>query len=297
MKLVFHLGAHATDDERLIRTLAANPEVMAAAQAHAPAPAVYRTALRDALIGLKGRPADPQTQATLQEACLRGSQGPVERLVFSYENFLALPDRAIGPTGLYPAAADKLAPLANLFPQAETEFHLALLNPAVLIAALYARQPGRDLTEMLAGHAPQALRWGPVIARMHEAAGRAGARLVLWCNEDLPLVFPEVLRAMAGIADPVSIPGEMQLVEEIMQPEGAKRLRTYVAQHPPQTVEQRRKVLLAFLDKFARPEALETDLPLPGWSSDLVAEISAAYDADVAEIARLDGLRLVTPWG
>ncbi|ETD86375.1 hypothetical protein ACTTAF_13720 [Rhodobacter capsulatus] len=295
MHLVFHLGAHATDDERLVRTLATNPEAMTAAQSHAPAPAAYRMALRDALIGLRGRPADAETQERLRAACLRGARGPVERLVFSYENFLALPERAIGASGLYPAAADKLVPLANLFPQDRTEFHLGLLDPALLLVALAARQPGRDFTEMLCGHAPEDLRWGPVVARMAEAADRVGAKLVLWCNEDLPLLFPEVLRQMGGLPEAGALMGEYGLVEELMQPEGARRLRTYLASHPPQTAEQRRKVLIAFLEKFARPEALVADVALPGVSADLVAEIAARYAADLAEIARLPGVTLITP--
>ncbi|MBZ4023464.1 hypothetical protein CKO11_13460 [Rhodobacter sp. TJ_12] len=295
MQLVFHLGAHATDEERLIRTLAANPDVMAQAHAHAPAPGAYRTALRDALISLKGGPADAETQDRLRSACLKGASGPVERLVFSYENFLALPDRAIGPSGFYPAAAEKLGPLANLFPDAETEFHLGLINPALLTASLYARHPGRDFAQFMAGQDPISLRWAPVVARMNEAAAISGARLVLWCNEDLPLIFPEVLRAMSGVADDVPIAGETALVEEIMEPEGVKRLRAYVAQHPPLSVDQRRKVLIAFLEKFARPEALEAELPLPGWTSDLVEEIGAAYEDDVAEIAQMPGVTLITP--
>ncbi|WP_444454818.1 hypothetical protein ACTTAI_05585 [Rhodobacter capsulatus] len=295
MHLVFHLGAHATDDERLIRTLATNPEVMAAAQAHAPAPAAYRMALRDALIALKGRPADAAMQDTLRRACLRGAPGPVERLVFSYENFLALPERAIGATGLYPAAADKLAPLANLFPQDQTEFHLGLLDPALLLVALAARQPGRDFSDILGGHAPEDLRWGPVLERMAEAAAKVGAKLVVWCNEDLPLLFPEVLRQMGGLSAAAALVGEYGLVEDLMQPEGAKRLRSYMAQHPPQTAEQRRKVLTAFLEKFARPEALLADVALPGFTEELVAEIAARYAEDVAAIARLPGVTLITP--
>ncbi len=295
MQLAFHLGAHATDDERLIRTLAANPEALAAAGSHAPAPRAYRSALRDALIALKGRPADAETQARLLSACESGAPATVGRLIFSYENFLALPDRAITGAGLYPAAADKLAPLANLFPQGQTEFHLGLVNPAVLIAALVARQPARSYDDILCGHDPLALRWGPVLTRMAEAAQGCGARLVVWCNEDLPLVFPEVLRGLGGVDATTPLAGEAAVIEEIMTDEGRLRLRGYLAQHPPQTVEQRRKVAMAFLDKFARAEALEAEIALPGWSDDTVAQISAAYDADVAQIATLAGVSFVTP--
>lgn len=296
MQLAFHLGAHSTDDERLIRTLAGNPEALAGAQAHVPSPRAYRAALRDTLIALKGRPADGETQARLREACVQGAIGPVERLVFSYENFLALPDRAITAAGLYPAAADKLAPLANLFPEAETEFHLALVNPAVLIAALVARQPGRSYDEILAGQPPEALRWGPIVVRMAGALrALPRARLVVWCNEDLPLIFPEVLRSLGGVPATIPMAGEDGLIETLMTEEGMRRMRSYLSQHPPQTVAQRRKVAMAFLDKFALPETLEAEIPLPGWTDELVAQISADYDADVAEIAALEGVRFIAP--
>lgn len=295
MQAVFHLGAHATDDERLIRTLAANPEAMAGVQAHAPAPRAYRTALRDALIALAGKPADAPTRQKLTAACQAGAPGPVARLVFSYENFLALPDRAITQSGLYPVAADKLAPLANLFEPGQTEFFLGLLNPAVLIAALAARQPARSLEDILCGHAPLALRWGPVVARMAEAARACGATLTLWCNEDLPLIFPDILRAMSGVAEAVPLAGESAVVEEILSDEGRARLKSYLGLHPPQSLAQHRKVSLAFLEKFARPEALEADIPLPGWTDETVAAMSAAYEEDVAQIGTLEGVRLIAP--
>jgi len=34
---------------------------------------------------------------------------------------------------------------------------------------------------------------------------------------------------------------------------------------------------------------------VPGWTDDLVAEITAAYDADVAEIAAMDGVEFLLP--
>lgn len=293
MQIAFHLGAHATDNERLARTLAANGPALAAAKAHVPSPRAYRNALRDALIALKGGPADAATQETLRTACTQDAPGPVERLIFSYENFLALPDRAIGPTGLYPAAADKLGPLANLFPEAQTEFHLALVNPAVLLEALVTRQAPRSYEDIMAGQAPQTLRWLPVIERMAKAA--RGARLILWCNEDLPLVFPEVLRSLAGIAPEGALLGEDAILEQIMSAEGMTRMRAYLAQHPVQGTAQRRKVAMAFLDKFARPEALEAEITLPGWSADLVEEISARYEADLAQIAQIPGVTLIAP--
>lgn len=295
MQMAFHLGAHATDDERLVRTLAANPEALARARTLVPAPRHYRPLLREALIALKGEKADAATQKRLLNACAAGAEGEIGRLVFSHENFLAMPDRVIGPNGFYPLAPGKLGPLANLFPEAETEFHLGLLNPAVLLNALVARQNARSYDDILMGHAPESLRWLPVIERMASATQAAGARLVLWCDEDMPLIFPEVLRSLGGLAAGIALTGEDALLQGIMSDEGLSRMRGYLAQHPVQTVAQRRKVTIAFLDKFARPDALEAEITLPGWTSDLVARISEIYEADLAQIAQIEGVTFLAP--
>ena len=71
--------------------------------------------------------------------------------------------------------------------------------------------------------------------------------------------------------------------------------RSYLRSHPPQTVLQRRKIVSAFLDKFVLPEAVEVEIPLPGWTDDLVGAITAAYGADVAEIAAMDGVEFLLP--
>jgi hypothetical protein len=147
--------------------------------------------------------------------------------------------------------------------------------------------------EMMAGRDPRELRWAPVVRAMVEAAG--GNRLVLWCNEDLPMLWPEVLRNLAGLPASTLLQGDDALLATIMSEEGLARLRSYLRSHPPQTVLQRRKIVSAFLDKFVLPEAVEVEIPLPGWTDDLVAEITAAYDADVAEIAAMDGVEFLLP--
>lgn len=289
MQVVFHLGAHSTDEDRLIRTLAENPEALQAAHVAVPAPNRYRLVLRDALLGLKGNPADP----ALQDAILAASvdEDRVRRLVFSHEFFLCVPARVITERGFYTMVPSKLGPLANLFPQAEVEFHMALINPATLIPALEARQKTVDYAAMMCGRDPRELRWAPVVRGMVEAA--EGRRLVLWCNEDLPMIWPEVLRSLAGLAPEVPLRGEDAVAAQIMTREGLARLRAYFKSHPPQSVLQRRKVVSAFLDKFALPEAIEVEIPLPGWTEELVAEITANYEADIAEIADMPGVEFL----
>ncbi|AOZ69856.1 hypothetical protein LPB142_11435 [Rhodobacter xanthinilyticus] len=289
MQVVYHLGAHSTDEDSLVRTLAENGETLDAAGVVVPRPKRYRLVLRDALLEMRGAPADQATQDTVLAAC--SDRDDVGRLIFSHEFFLCLPDRVITPQGFYTMVPDKLAPLANLFPQARTEFHMGLINPALLIPALVARQPKRSYEDIMCGLDPRDLRWAPVVRGMVEAA--QGRPIVLWCNEDMPLIWPEVLRALAGLPATTALKGDDALLAQIMTEEGLERMRGYLASHPPQSVLQRRKIVTAFLDKFARPEAIEVDVPLPGWTEDLVDEISLIYDADIAEIAQMPGVQFI----
>jgi hypothetical protein len=51
----------------------------------------------------------------------------------------------------------------------------------------------------------------------------------------------------------------------------------------------------AFLEKFGRPEMLEQEVALPGWTDALVHDLTAAYLEDVERIARMPGVLLIDP--
>ncbi|MEZ5685348.1 MAG: hypothetical protein R3D78_05355 [Paracoccaceae bacterium] len=291
MQVVFHMGAHMTDEDRIVRTLALNFRILRRQGVIVPHPQRYRMVLRDALIALRGAPSDAATQDTILAAC--SDQDTVNRLIFSHEFFLCVPDRVITPQGFYTMVPSKLRPLANLFPEDETEFHVALVNPATLIPQLVASQPKRTYREIMCDHDPREMRWAPVIREMVEAA--EGRRIVLWCNEDLPMIWPEVIRSVAGLPAEFDLRGDDEILEQIMLPEGLDRLRAYIGSHPPQTVAQRRKIHAAFLDKFVRPEEVEIDADLPYWSEELIDDMTALYDLDVAEIAEMEGVTFIAP--
>ncbi|KEP70798.1 hypothetical protein DL1_13285 [Thioclava dalianensis] len=291
MKVVFHLGAHSTDEDRLVRVLANNPKIMDRYGIAVPPPQKYRMVLRDALVNLHGEPAGQDIQDAIIEACSDAEE--VNRLIFSHEFFLCIPERVITRRGFYTMAGSKLGPLANLFPQSETEFHMALINPATLIPQLATRMPKRSYEELMAENDPRDLRWETVVREMRQAA--QGRRLVIWCNEDVPLIWPEVLRAVSGVPEEQGLMGDMQVLDQIMLPEGRSRLRAYLKSHPAKSILQRRKIMTAFLDKFVKPDEIMLDAPLPGWDEKLVAEITEQYDADVAAIAQLPGVEFIAP--
>lgn len=291
MQIAYHLGVHGTDDDRLIRALLKNRGTLAAQGIAVPSPRAYRQLLPKVAKSLRGAPAGPEVRDVILDAL--GEDGPVERLVFSHDSLLCYPVNAIGPEGLYPTAPARIAAYANVFPGAEAEFFLALKNPATLIPALLDRASEASYEMLMSGSSPAGLRWAPVIRRILNQS--PGVSLTLWCAEDLPLLWPEVLRAIAGLSSDDALDGDYDLLAALMTEEGLALLKAFFERHGPRRPAQRRRATAAFLQKHARPEELEVEVALPGWTDALVAAMTEAYDADCAEIAAMPGVTFLFP--
>jgi hypothetical protein len=295
MRIVYHLGAHCTDDERLLRCLLKNRGTLAAQGIVVPGPTRYRHLMRDTAIALKGQAASLDTQALVLEQIMEEDRA--ERLILSWDNFLSFLPWVIDG-GLYPAAGDRTRAFSQVFPQIEAEFHLAIRNPASFLPAVYAKQKtmkgGKPKFEdFIKGIDLFALRWSEVIGKIR--AQNPDATLTVWCDEDTPLIWPEVLQAVAGFAPDTVLEDENDLLATLMPPEGMKRMQAYIDSHPITSVEMRRRVVSAFLDKFALPEKINVEVEIPGWTEATVETLTQLYLSDVARIAALPGVRLIAP--
>ena len=291
MRIVYHLGAHCTDDERLIRCLWKNRETLAAQGIVVPAPTRYRTLLRDTAVTLKGRAASRDTQAVVLDQIM--DEAKADRLILSWENFLSYPQWVIRSGRLYPAAAERIRAFTQIFPEIEAEFHLAILNPASFLPALHARLRGKSMEEVLGGSDPRLLSWYKLVEQVRTI--NPEANLTIWCDEDTPLVWPEVLRAVSGHAPGTVLTDTDELLVELMSPDGLERMRAYLAANPPANTNQRRRIVSAFLDKFALTDQIDMELDLPGWDEDLIEDITQTYVEDIARMRGLDGVTFLNP--
>jgi len=289
MQIVYHLGAHCTDDERLLRCLLKNRAVLAAEGIVVPGPARYRTLLRDTAAQLRGKPAGRDTQTLLLDQIIDADRA--DRLIFSWENFMGYAQGAIGAT-LYPAAAQRLAAFAQVFPDAPHEFHLALRNPATFLPAMHDKL---SLRAPEAGEQtdPRSLRWSDLVRGIRDAV--PDVPITVWCDEDTPLLWPDVLRAVSGHASETQLADTTDLLSAILRPEGLARMTAYLAQNPGLDPGQRRRVTSVFLDKFALPEAIEQEIAMPGWDEGLISDLSAAYDRDITRIMQIPGVTVLMP--
>ena len=290
MRIVYHLGAHCTDEERLIRCLLKNRVTLAAQGILVPAPTRYRRLLRDTAVQLKGAASDAEIQTIVMEQLVEDSQA--SRVVLSWDSFLSFPQWVLNGQ-MYTFAGERIRAFTRILPQNEAEFHLALRNPATFVPALFEKQRARPYEDFIRGTYPAELRWSLVVRQI--LAQNPGVPLVVWCDEDTPLIWPEVLQAVSGHADGTELTDTDELLAAIMSPEGLAQLKAYLVAHPPASIQQRRRIVAAFLDKYALPERVEMSFDLPGWTAELVEDITAAYYEDVALIRQMPGVTFIAP--
>lgn len=309
MQVILHAGAQCTDGDRLARTLKRNAPALRSAGVAVPRPSAYRTLLGGAMNALTGaRPAPDAREIFLQEILREDGEpgeatgkangratgrAPLRRLVLSSENFFTVPKRALRDGTIYPRAGERVRNLQKLFGDCEIALFIGLRNPATWLPAMLEATPHAALDDLLDGSDPRHLRWYELLHRLRDEA--PGVAITAWCNEDTPLLWGEIVRAMLGLPAEAQAAGDFDMLSEIMSEEGMRRFRGYLRLHPDLTQVQKRRVMTAFLETFALADRLEQEIDLPGWSAGYVDALARAYEDDVRQIAGLDGVTLLAP--
>lgn len=291
MEIAYHIGAHSTDEDLLLSCLRDNADLLAAHQVLAPPGEVYRPVLRETVRRLQGAFSDAADEQAVLDLILAGSE--CRRLVMSSENFICIPRRIFDDRIFYGKIGEKARWLRNVFPSHEVSFHLGVRSPASLIPALFVRQNRTDFGAFLGGIDLVGLRWRSAVERLRDAV--PDAEIHVWCNEDTPLMWPEILSTVAGLPPGAKLDGGDARLKEIMTQEGVERYQEYLGCHPAITIAQRRWAAISFLDRYRIETSMEESYDLPGWTQDRIDALDAAYDADMDTIADLSGVTVLRP--
>ncbi|MGV6811142.1 MAG: hypothetical protein ACWA47_02765 [Brevirhabdus sp.] len=291
MKIAYHIGAHCTDDHKLLDSLLRDQKKLADQGIIVPRPWRYRPILRETLIALSGAEATEEVQDVVLSSAMDADDA--KRLFFAFDNFISVPKRAIGEDRLYPNAGEKASWLRRVFPDHEVEFFMGIRNPATFYPAMLERIEDLTPEHVLEDCDPARQRWSDVIRRMREES--PDTPITVWCNEDTPLIWTDILRAMTGASPDFEFSGANDLVNELMSDDGVTRMADYLKSHPPANESQRRRIIAAFLEKFGLEDELEEELDLPGWTNDYVEMLTAAYEDDMFEVAEIPGVTLIAP--
>lgn len=291
MQVVYHLGAPCTDGDQLIQSLLKNRLRLAQDGISVPTPSRYRAVIRDTSRTLDGKPAGEEVQDALLEAIADDTD--IERLILSDPRFICINRLVVQGPQIWPMVERATGQLRALFPSSSVEFFIGMRDPATMIPALFKASRFSDFEEFTANMQPHAVAWSEMVRRLSVA--HPDARITVWCNEDTPLLWGQIMAEMAGVTPGTELEGTYDLVQSIMAKDGFARMLEWLKEYPPETENRHRRALAAFLERYALDAEIEETLNLPGWGEDLVREMTESYDADLDVIAALPGVTLLTP--
>lgn len=291
MQVIIHSGAHGTEEDRLLKTLLRNKDRFLKQGTVVPGPGKYRTLLKDCMAALQQGSAAEESRDVLWDAILEEDQA--DRVLLSNAHFFGSQRQSIAGSQFYPEAEARLLALQELFGVDQLELFIGIRNPATILPALLENAHPNRKQEVLSQLDPYQLRWSDLFKRLRSAA--PNVPITTWCFEDMPLIWGQIIRDISGLEMNERLAGGMDLLSAIMTREGMQRLRQYLGQHPEMTEVHRRRVFAAFLDKYAREEELEEEIDLPGWTEEMVEDITDLYEEDVETLAHIPGVSLIAP--
>ena len=291
MQLVLHAGAHFTEEDRLLRCLLKNKQAFSDKGVAVPGPGKYRALLRDTLVAMIDAPPAPDARDVLLDVIL--DDEVADRVILHHVFLFGAPRASVRDGMMYCLAPERMAQFAALFPNDEVELFLAMRNPATFLPALFRQAPQDDMNTFLRGHDPLAVKWSDTMAAIRSAAPQVP--ITTWCFEDMPMIWAQIIRDMAGLEHGEKIIGGFDLLGDIMTDEGMKRFRTYLQSHPTMSEVQKRRVIAAFLDKFAIEDEIEEELAAPGWSEETIDRMTEIYEEAVLAVGRIPGVTLIAP--
>jgi len=291
MQIVYHIGANCTDQDKLLKSVLKNAETFANLGVKVPGPGKYRRLIRETIQSLDGGAPAPDAREILLDAILDDEQ--CNRLVMSHSKFMCVNRRVFEGAVFYELAESKLRGLVNLFPEDEIEVFMAIRNPATFIPELFKGSPSDDISDLMRSMNPLDVRWSDLVARIRNILPTV--RLTIWCNEDTPLIWAQLIRELAGVDPLTRITGGFDLLSAIMSDDGMKRFVSYLKTNPPQTEQQKRRIIAAFLERYALADQVEDEIDVPGWTQDVVEAMTTSYEKDILRIERIPGVNFIAP--
>jgi hypothetical protein len=291
MQVVFHTGSHCTSEDLLMKSLLQNKDAFAKLGVAVPGPGRYRELLKQTCRALDYNKPSDDARDVLLDAIL--DDEVADRVLLSSAPILASRNYTLSEGQLYPNAGLRVSQLQQLFKYDQLEIFMAIRNPATFLPEVMAKVPPKLKAEALAETDLSTLKWSDTISQIRHHA--PDVPVTVWCYEDAPLIWAEIIREMAGLNPGQKIKGGFALLSEIMTKEGMKRFRAYLHQKPEMPEVQKRRVMAAFLDKFAIDDMVEDELDLDGWTEELVDELTERYEEDTYVIQQMPGVNLIAP--
>jgi len=291
VEIAIHLETPSVDDRQLFLSLNRDRAMLVDNGIFLGRPRKYRRFIDDRISDLQGRESTLVGQQNLLKSIVPRHQNG--RLILSGNKYLGISSWMLNSGRLYQNVGKNTARLRTLFPGDACEFFLPLRNPVSFIPSIYLSQKKKTYEEFVGGMDLRNILWSDVVADILK--DNPGCPISVWCNEDSPFIWTDILREISALDFSSRFSGESDIVKTIISDEGTKRLTQFLGQNPNIDELNRRKVHSIFLEYFANEDFVEEEINLPGWTGELVEELTEIYEADVEKIANMSGVKIISP--
>ncbi|NVO57207.1 hypothetical protein HW561_15550 [Rhodobacteraceae bacterium B1Z28] len=291
MQVVIHAGAAFTDDGQLLGSLLANKSTLAQGQIMPLGPRRCRhfvKVISDAL-----SQDEPLLDARKSLTAVLPSEPDAERVILSSDKFFGPRRTALQHGQIYPFAGKRMAFTDQLLENAKVELFVGLVNPGSFIPKILMSLHEQHRQAILDSTDLSCLNWVSMIEDLGDLAPEV--QLTLWENEDTPLIWGDIMRAMAGVPDDVALQDEHALLLSLLTETGKQHLLELVQQQNAQDRNTFRDNLVTIFEAHAQPDEIEEELDLPGWNSEIVSAFSELYEQDLAKIETMPNVRILRP--
>ncbi len=287
MQVVIHAGAISTDEGRILKSLLANKGVLVQQGVAVPGPGKFKPLFKEALDSMDSKPPSPSTREILEDAILDGEVA--DRVVLSNEHFFGAQWSAIRDGQFYPLAGPRMAYLDELFLDAQVELFMGLRNPASFIPDVLMSLSPKHREDVMNLTDISFLSWLTMVEDIVDLA--PNVRMTFWCNEDTPLIWGDIIRAMTGLAPDTPLRNEFAFLASLLSETGKRMLKELTTGEAAIQSQQ----LAEIFATHAAPDKVQEELDFPGWSEDVVEAFTTIYQQDLAEIRTIPGIRFLTP--
>lgn len=291
MQVVIHAGAAFTDHGQLLGSLLANRSGLADRGLAVLGPRPCRQFVKEMSDAqVQDRPF-AEAQETLRGILPDGEA--IRRVVLSSDKFFGPRRTALQQGQIYPFAGQRTAYTAQLLGDCDINLFVGLMNPGSFIPKVLMSLHETQREAILHSTDLSCLNWLSMIEDLQDLA--SDVQLTLWENEDTPLIWGDILRAMAALPEDVALKDEHALLASLLTETGKKQLLQLIREETAQHPRDRREKLETIFEEHALPDQIEEELHLPGWSADVVDAFSELYQQDLAKIRAMPNIRFLQP--
>ncbi|WP_282153484.1 hypothetical protein [Ruegeria atlantica] len=291
MQVAIHAGAAFTDEGRLLRSLQANRDILTQDGVAFFGPRRYRQVFKPAFQALNTRPPLPDEIESIRDNL--PIQPKVKRAIFTSEDFIGEKDVVLADGQFYPSAGKRLSVLEESFRDCQLELFLALRNPGSFVPKHLMSLPEQSREDVVRNNDLSHLSWVEMIKDVRDFA--PGVQITLWCNEDIPLMWGDIVRSVGGLATDATIKGEYDLLISLLTEEGQSQAQAILDQVSTLSQAETRDILADILANHAQLDKMEEELELPGWSDEIIDAFSELYEQDLAGLETMAGVKVLKP--